>query len=129
MNQRLIKSSSLKEVEKMLTKKILLSLPILTFFLWFFVITSPAYAKGSSLQSQLLDYAGKSYTGAQDPSYLNYDLALREVMANRIKKQFGIALNPKNYSGFDLLEIEALFKCKKSEEHFDVFLKMFPNRP
>jgi len=113
----------------MLTKKILLSLPILTFFLWFFAITSPAYAKGSSLQSQLLDYAGKSYTGAQDPSYLNYDLALREVMADRIKKQFGIALNPKNFSGFDLLEIEALFRCKKSEEPFDVFLKMFPKRP
>jgi hypothetical protein len=129
MNRRLIKSQSLKEVEKMLTKKILFSLPILTIFLWSFVIASPAYAKGSSLQTQVLDYAGKSYTGGQDPSYLNYDLALREYMVDRIKKQFGIALNPKNYSGFDLLEIEALFKCKKSEEPFDIFLKMFPKRP
>jgi hypothetical protein len=113
----------------MLTKKMILSLPILTIFLCFFVIALPVNAKGSSLQSQLLDYAGKSYTGIQNPSYLNYDLTLREVMVDRIKKQFGISLNPKDYSGFDLLEIEALFKCKKSEEPFDIFLKMFPKHP
>ena len=113
----------------MFTKKIIFFLPIFTIFLWLCIIASPSYAKGSSFQSQVLDYAGKSYTGGQDPSYLNYDLALREYMVDRIKKQFGIALNPKNYSGFDLLEIEALFKCKKSEEPFDIFLKMFPKRP
>ena len=113
----------------MLTKKIILSLPIFTFFLWFCVIASPAYSKGSSLQSQVLDYAGKSYTGDQDSSYLNYDLALREYLVDRISKQFGITLDPKNYSGFDLLEIESLFKCKKSGEPFDIFLKMFPKRP
>jgi hypothetical protein len=50
-------------------------------------------------------------------------------MVDRISKQFGIALDPKNYSGFDLLEIESLFKCKKSGEPFDIFLKMFPKRP
>jgi len=109
--------------------KMILSLPILTIILWFCVIAPPGYAKGGSFQSQLFDYAGKSYTGAEDPSYLNYDLALREYMVDRIKKQFGVTLNPKNYSGFDLLEIEALFKCKKSEEPFDAFLKMFPKGP
>jgi hypothetical protein len=113
----------------MLRKKMIGSLLILTIFLWFCVIASSVYAKGSSMPSQLLDYAGKSYTDAQDPSYLNYDLALREYMVNRINKQFGIALNPKDYSGFDLLEIESLFKCKKSGEPFDIFLKMFPKRP
>jgi hypothetical protein len=113
----------------MLTKKIILSLPILTLFLWFCLIPSSVCAKDGTLKSQLLDYAGKSYTGAQDPSYLNYDLALREYIVNRINKQFGIALNPKNYSGFDLLEIESLFKCKKSEESFETFLKMFPKHP
>jgi hypothetical protein len=105
---------------------------------WFFltvtvlascVIPSSVYATGSSLQSQLLDHAGKSYTGAQDPSYLNYDLALREYLVDRISKRFGIALDPKIYSGFDLLEIEALFKCKKPEEPFDIFLKIFPKHP
>lgn len=76
------------------------------------VIFSSVYAKENSLQSQILDHAGKSYTGVQDPSYLNYDLALREYMADRIDKRFGIALDPEIYSRFDLLEIEAPFKCK-----------------
>jgi len=111
------------------TKKIIWFLPILTIFLCLCVTAPPVYAKGSSLPSQLFDYTGKSYTGAQDPSYLNYDLALREYVVDRIKKQFGVTLDPKNYSGFDLLEIEALFKCKKSEEPFDTFLKMFPKHP
>jgi ABC-type oligopeptide transport system substrate-binding subunit len=93
------------------------------------VLFSSVDAKESSLHSQLLDHAGKSYTGAQDPSYLNYDLALREYMVDRISKRFGIALDPKIYSGFDLLEIEALFKCKKPEEPFDLFLKMVPKHP
>jgi hypothetical protein len=93
------------------------------------VIFSSVYANESSLQSQLLDHVGKSYTGTQDPSYLNYDLALREYMVDRISKRFGIALDPKVYSGFDLLEIEALFKCKKPEEPFDLFLKMVPKHP
>jgi hypothetical protein len=109
----------------MLRKKMLWSLLILTIF----IIASSVHAKDGPLSAQLLDYAGKSYIGVQDPSYLNYDLALREYMANRINKQFGIALNPKDYSGFDLLEIESLFKCKKSGEPFDVFLKMFPKHP
>jgi hypothetical protein len=50
-------------------------------------------------------------------------------MTDQINKRFGIALDPKTYSGFDLLEIEAFFKCKKPEESFDFFLKMFPKRP
>jgi hypothetical protein len=32
------------------------------------------------------------------------------------------------FPGFDLLEIEALFKCKKLNEPYDMFLKMFPKR-
>jgi hypothetical protein len=50
-------------------------------------------------------------------------------MVDRINKQFGVALDAKAYSGFDLLEIESLFKCKKSGEPFDTFLKMFPKHP
>ena len=106
--------------------------------LWFFlmvpifgswVIPSPVYAKENSLEVQILDHAGKSYSGAQDPSYLDYDLALRKYVADRIHKRFGVALDPQIYSGFDLLDIEALFKCKKSEEPFDLFLKMVPKHP
>ncbi len=103
-------------------------------YLWFFLMvpilgswamTSPVYAKENSSEVQLLDHAGKSYSGAQDPYYLDYDLALRKYVADRIHKRFGIALDPKTYSGFDLLDIEALFKCKKSEEPFDLFIRMF----
>ncbi len=104
-------------------------LTIVTIALGSRMIASTAYAKESPLQPQVLDHAGKSYTGMQDPSYINYDLSLRAYMVDRISKRFGIALDPKTYSGFDLLEIEALFKCKKSEESFDIFLKMFPKHP
>lgn len=112
----------------MFVKKMIWLLPILTLLLWSSVIASSVCAKDSSFKSQLLNHAGKSYVGTQDPSYLNYDLALREYMVDRIGKRFGIALDPKIYSGFDLLEIEALFKCKKPKESFDIFLKMVPKR-
>lgn len=69
---------------------------------------------------------GDSDTGTQKPSSLTNDLAFREHMVKRINKRFGVALDPKTYSGSDLLEIESLFKCKKSDESFDMVLKMFP---
>jgi hypothetical protein len=113
----------------MFVKKFIWFLSIFTIVLWPCVNASSVYAKGSSLQSPLLDHAGNSYTGTQDPSYLNYDLALRDYMVDRISKRFGIVLDPKIYSGFDLLEIEAFSKCKKLEEAFDIFLKIFPKHP
>ena len=90
---------------------------------------SPSYAEESGMPSQLSAYFGKSFTGIQDPEYLPYDLALRGYLVKRISKRFAITLDPKTYSGFDLLEIESLFKCKKSNEPFDPFLKMFPKGP
>jgi hypothetical protein len=113
----------------MFKKKILWSFLILITALWCCLITPPVHSSDGPLKSQLLVHAGKSYTGTQDPSYVTYDLALREYMVDRINKRFGVALDPKTYSGFDLLEIEALFKCKKSDEPFDIFLKMFPKYP
>jgi len=79
-------------------------------------------------QSELLAYAGKSYTGFQDPEFINYDGALRDYETQRIKKIFGLTLDPKAYSGFDLLEIESLLKFKKSGEAPDLFLGKFPKR-
>jgi len=113
----------------MLTKQIVRFLPMLTIFLLSCMVVPPVFAKTTPLEFQLLEYAGKSYAGTQDPSYLKYDSILREVMVKRIQKQFGISLDPKIYSGFDLLEIEALLKCKKSEEPIDIFLRIFPKRP
>jgi hypothetical protein len=112
----------------MFPKKTIGFLPILATFLCSCFIACPAYAKEGSLQSQVLDHAGKSYTGDQDPSYVNYDLALREYMVDRINKRFGISLDPKIYSGFDLLEIEAFLRCKKTEEPPDIFLRKFLKR-
>ncbi len=85
-------------------------------------------AKEAVMPARITAYDGKSFAGFQDPEYLSYDQALREYLVKRIDQRFGIALDPKKYSGFDLLEIEALFKCKKSNEPFNIFLKMFPKR-
>ncbi|MFB3887222.1 MAG: hypothetical protein ACE144_18510 [Thermodesulfobacteriota bacterium] len=112
----------------MFKKKILWLVPIFT-ALWIVLFIPPVHSSDDSLKFRLLDHAGKSYTGTEDPSYVTYDLALREYLVDRIHKQFGVALDPKAYSGFDLLEIESFFRCKKSDEPFDIFLKMFPKQP
>jgi hypothetical protein len=92
-----------------------------------FLISIPSlHAQGKGPESQILTYAGKQYSGTQDPEYVSYDQALREYMVRRIGKKFGVTLDPKKYSGFDLLEIEALLKFKKADEPADLFLKQFP---
>ena len=104
------------------------------FLLMFFIVlsfsltVSSAFAKEAVMPARVTAYDGKSFAGLQDPEYLSYDQALREYLIKRIDQRFGIALDPKKYSGFDLLEIEALFKCKKSNEPYDAFLRMFPKR-
>jgi len=90
------------------------------------VIPSSAFANRMATPPQVLAYDGKTYTGFQDPEYIFYDQALREYLVKRIGKEFGVVLDPKKYSSFDLLEIEALFKIKKPNESFDMFLGMFP---
>jgi hypothetical protein len=100
--------------------------PIGIVLLCFCIIVSSALADDAFYDPQLKPYDGQAYTGAQDPQYISYDSILREYMAKRIHERFGITLDPKTYSGFDLLEIEALLKCKKAEEPADTILKMFP---
>ena len=79
--------------------------------------------------SRFSAFEGKLFTGPQDPNYKEYDLVLRKRLAERIDKRFGVKLDPQTYSGFDLLEIEALLHVKKSEEPFDLFLRTFPKSP
>jgi hypothetical protein len=103
------------------------------FFLLFaitvFCLSVPAtHADKEPLQSRVLNYVGKTYDGVQDPEYVSYDQALREYMVKRIKQKFGVELDPKKYSGFDLLEIEAVLRCRKSDEPLDIFLNMFPKQ-
>ena len=92
----------------------------------FSLSVSPALADRASVQSQVLQYVGKAYGSVQDSEYISYDQALRNHMVNRIRQKFGVDLDPKRYSGFELLEIESFFECKKSDEPFELFLKMFP---
>ncbi len=89
------------------------------------VVGSLAFAKGGGSYARLQAFDGKSYAGLQDPEFVNYDSALRSYMVQRINKRFGVSLDPKAYSGFELLEIEALFKCRKPGESFDSLLKMY----
>ncbi len=101
---------------------------MLFIILSFSLTVSSAFAKEAVMPARVTAYDGKTFKGFQDPEYLSYDQALREYLIKRIDQRFGIALDPKKYSGFDLLEIEALFKCKKSNEPYDIFLRMFPKR-
>ena len=86
-------------------------------------------AKDGDLPAKLLADAGKTFTGLQDPGFISYDMVLRDYLVTRINKRFGITLDPKTYSGFDLLEIEAFLKCKKSAEALDPYLIKFKKRP
>ncbi len=101
-------------------------LTILLTLLCFGFTALGALAKNAVMPHRMAAYDGKTFTGFQDPDYLSYDQALREYLVKRIDQRFGIVLDPKKYSGFELLEIEALFKCKKSNESYDIFLRMFP---
>jgi hypothetical protein len=99
---------------------------VLAVILWFFLTAYPVLAEEVFFDPQLMPYAGKSYAGVLDPEYVPYSSALKDYMVKRIQQQFGVSLDPKTYSEFDLLEIEALLKCKKAEEPADMILKMFP---
>lgn len=89
-------------------------------------MAGPVPSGPKEMASRIYAYEGTLFTGPQDPEYKDYDLALRNHLTRRIHKRFGIELDPKTYSGFDLLEIEALIKFKKSNEPLHLFLKMFP---
>lgn len=85
-------------------------------------------AQEKDLLTQVWAYNGKSFHNLKNSEYISYDLALRNYLAKRIQRRFSVSLDPKDYSGFDLLEIESLFKCKKSSEPFHLFLQGFPKQ-
>ena len=102
---------------------------ILLILLWLVWMAPSVQGKDAQLGSEVLSHVGESYKGVEDPAYISYDQALRTYVVERIKKEFGFALDPKTYSGFDLLEIESFLKCKKANEPVDDFLKGFPKHP
>jgi len=103
-------------------------LPIVVglFFLFLSLSSDPVLAQ--NLRARLLENAGKTFTGIEDPAYRSYDQTLRDYVAKRISKRYGVAVDPKGYNGFDLLEIEAFLKCKKSSEALDPYLQKFQKK-
>ena len=101
---------------------------ILLILSWYVLMAPRSQGKDGQLSSEVLSHAGESYRSVQDPAYISYDEALRICVTERIKKEFGVALDLKAYSGFDLLEIAALLKCKKVDEPVEDFLKGFPKQ-
>jgi hypothetical protein len=95
-------------------------------FLFLSLSSNPALAQ--NLRARLLENAGKTFTGIEDPAYQSYDQTLRDYVAKRISKRYGVAVDPKGYNGFDLLEIEAFLKCKKSSEVLDPYLQKFQKK-
>jgi hypothetical protein len=96
---------------------------IILLFLVLSLSSNPVLAQ--NLRARLLENAGKTFAGTEDPAYQSYDQALRNYVAQRIGKRYGVAVDPKGYNGFDLLEIEAFLKCKKSSEALDPYLQKF----
>jgi len=90
--------------------------------------SSSLHAKDGGSRTKVLAEAGKTFASSEDPDFVAYDQALREYVATQIQKRYGVRLDPKSYSGFSLLEIEALLKCKKAGEPADAFLEKFKKK-
>jgi hypothetical protein len=110
----------------MAVKNFVSIISILLILSWLVFMAPSSQGKEDELSSEVLSHTGKSYRSVEDPAYISYDEALRACVAERIKKEFGVVLDLKTYSGFDLLEIEALLKFKKADERVEDFLKGFP---
>lgn len=110
----------------MTVKNFVSIISILLILSWLIFMAPLSQGKGDQLSSEVLSHTGKSYRSVEDPAYISYDEALRACVAERIKKEFGVVLDLTKYSGFDLLEIEALLKIKKADERVEDFLKGFP---
>jgi hypothetical protein len=103
-------------------------LPMMLILLFLALSLSSDPVQAQNLRARLLENAGKTFTGTEDPAYQSYDQALRNYVAKRISKRYGVAVDPKGYNGFDLLDIEAFLKCKKSNETLGPYLQKFQKK-
>ena len=74
---------------------------------------------------EILDYAGRYFRDRSSPDYSSYDQEMSMYIAKKIKVEYNVDLDLTSYSAFDLLEIEALLKCKKMDESVEFLLKRF----
>ncbi len=89
----------------------------------------PIHAAEKDLRSQVWAYNGKSYKSIQTQNTLPTTRSCGITWSSASDGDLPFSLDSRKYSGFDLLEIEALFKFKKSSESYDLFLKGFPKIP
>ena len=102
---------------KIVTIFLLVLFPILIF--------APCSLATKSPREGITSYEGKYFKGPSSPGYSSYDREMSMLVAKRIKEHYNVDLDSRSYSAFDLLEIEALLKCKKPDESVDSLLKPF----
>jgi hypothetical protein len=89
------------------------------------LIFSPFIWAKKSPREGITTYAGQYFKSPSSPNYASYDQEMSMYVAQRIKAQYGVNLDYTRYSAFDMLEIEALLKCKKSGEAVGSLLEPF----
>ena len=89
------------------------------------LIFAPFIRAKKSPREGITTFAGQYFKSPSSPNYASYDQEMSMYVAQRIKAQYGVNLDYTRYSAFDLLEIEALLKCKKSGEPVDSLLEPF----
>ncbi len=73
----------------------------------------------------IVAYSGRYFANPSSAEYSSYDRRMSMYVAKRIKEKYDVDLDYESYSAFDLLEIEALLKCKRSDESVESLLKRF----
>jgi hypothetical protein len=91
------------------------------------ILPSPVNTQGipASHRADVLAYAGRYFENPSSPHYASYDQKMTMDVAKRIRERYHVDLDYKSYSAFDLLEIEALLKCKRSDESVESLLERF----
>ena len=74
---------------------------------------------------EILAYGGRFFKNPSSSEYSSYDQTMSMYVVKRIKRIYGVDLDYTSYSAFELLEIEALLKCKKSDETLESLLARF----
>jgi hypothetical protein len=108
----------------------ILLVPLLVMVCTLLISTYPACAQKSDLRGQLLADEGRTFSGMKDPEFASYDLILREYVARRIKRHYGVTVDPRRFaSGFAILEFESLLRCMKPGEPVERYLQETQKRP
>jgi len=91
------------------------------------ILASSVHPQGAPIPhgSEILTYGGRFFRNPSSSEYVSYDQTMSMQVAERIKRRYRVNLDYTSYSAFELLEIEALLKCKKSDETVESLLKRF----